>query len=684
MNNLEGALEWASKGCAVFPLWWRLEDGKCACNLPLCDQAGKHPKIAKGFYAATTDSKKIRDWWRRWPEANIGLATGKISKVIVLDVDEEVGIRSIEKTDESIPKSYTVVTQSGGLHIYFEAPDHEVRNRVRFMPGLDLRGDGGYVVAPPSPGYRVADKRDPAPFDWLHKLLRRSVFAKIAQSKGPIRVPKRIKEGQRHDVLFRIACRLRGSGRTEEEIREELYTLNAERCHPPEDVSTINYLIEDVCSRYSAGSEKAVDRYDELGLVERIRMELAAPEADSISSREEHWFYDGGIWTQLGDDGVASFLHAWKNETYMVSEDRYRTFRPSIQMISNVSRHLRVVEHKKTFFDSRPKVLAFRNGVVRPDGSLTAHSPAHKLLFMRPEEYDPDAKSEIWEAFLDVTFKGKDRKAKKAILQEFAGASLFGAAPNYEKALILVGPGANGKSVILKVMEGVMPPGSVTAVAPHDMDHEYRRAHLANSLLNIVSEVPAKELKESASVKAIISGDPIEGRPIRQKEFTFRPCAGHLFAANMLPDISDFTLGFRRRWLILTCPNTVPEDAQIPDLGGKLLDQELQGILRWAVDGMVRLARQGRYTPCKSSDREVITWLRSSDPIADFVEDCCKVKPHLFTPRLEVYHKYVLWATTTGRKRIARRKFLARFGHYVERGAKKADRGFKCTVDRIV
>jgi putative DNA primase/helicase len=683
MSNRDGALEWASKGCAVFPLWWRLADGKCACNLPLCDQAGKHPKIAKGFHAATTERKKIKEWWKRWPEANIGLATGKRSKLIVLDVDEEAGVRSIEQAENHIPETYTVVTQRGGLHLYFEAPDFEVRSRIRFMPGLDLRGDGGYVVAPPSPGYEVAEDIDPAPFDWLHKLLRRSVFARVARSKGPLVIPKKIAEGERHKVLFKVACRLRGAGEDEEGIKKLLHELNEERCEPPEDSRIIDYLVEDVCSRYAPGPEKGTDRYDELGLVERIRLELSAPEADSISTREEHWFYDGGIWTALGDDGVAAFLHSWKDEVYRTVDDKIRTFRPTRTRIMNVSGHLRLVARKDGFFDDRPRVLAFKNGVVLPDGSMAAHSPAHRLLFMRQEEYDPCAECEVWEAFLDCTFAGPDREEKKAVFQEFAGAALFGAAPKYEKALMLVGPGANGKSVILKVMEGIMPSGSVTAVVPHDMQQEYRRAALANSLLNIVSEVPARELRESEAVKAIISGDVIEGRPIRKEEFTFRPCAAHLFAANMLPDITDFTLGFRRRWIILTCPNTVPDGEQIPDLGGKMLDLELQGILRWAVDGMVRLARRGAYTGCRSSDHEVISWLRASDPIADFVEECCVLDGGLFTARLEVYHKFVLWTSTTGRRRIARRKFLPRLRSYVDPAVHKGERGFRCRVDRI-
>lgn len=682
MDMLQAALDWARDGFAVFPLWWRDAQGKCVCGLPLCDKPGKHPRVSKGFHAATKDRFKIEHWWEKWPDANIGLATGAPSGVIVLDIDEAEGVKQLTKVDGQIPHTFTVVTQNSGLHMYFRAPEQEVRSRTRFLPGLDLRGDGGYVVAPPSSGYKIVDDREPASFDWLHKILRASVFARVAKSKGPLKIPKQIPEGQRHDVLFRYACRLRHAGLEEEEILEKVRELNESRCIPPEDEDVIQRQVADVCSRYQIGTEKEAERYDELGLVERIRLELACPEADSISTRDEHWFYDNGVWTPLGDDGVAAFLHAWKNEIYETA-DKIKAFRPTRQKIVNVSQHLRLIDRRQFFFESRPDVLAFLNGVVFPDGTMADHSPQYRLQFMRPEEYDPEAGYEIWDAFLDVTFAGLDTEARKAVLQEFAGAALFGAAPKYEKALILVGPGANGKSVILKVLEGVMPPGSVTAIAPHDMHQEYRRATLANSMLNIVSEVPSRELKETESIKAIISGDIIEGRQIRQEEIRFRPSAAHVFAANALPEINDFTPGFRRRWIILTCPNSVVEDDQIPDLGGKLLDFELQGIVRWAVEGMLRLARQGRYTACKTSDREVMSWLRASDQIADFVEECCDLDEASWTIGLEVYNKFCIWASHTGRRRLPKRKFFVRFKHYVKPRMIKQQKGYRCNVNRI-
>lgn len=148
------AMRCAKKGWPVFPL------------------NGKIPMIAHGLNAASTDPTQIREWWTRWPDANIGLCTGAAAGIWVLDLDnkpDKNGIASIDALESEhgvTPPTLTIRTGSGGFHAYFAAPtDREVRNRTAVRPGIDVRGDGGYVVAPPSihPGtglpYAVVESR---------------------------------------------------------------------------------------------------------------------------------------------------------------------------------------------------------------------------------------------------------------------------------------------------------------------------------------------------------------------------------------------------------------------------------------------------------------------------------------------------------------------------------------------
>lgn len=146
MSLLDAALSYAARGWDVFPCHTPTPDGGCSCKEPDCDSQGKHPRI--GWKAgATTNEKTIRSWWKQWPDANIGIATGARSGLVVLDIDGDEGKQSLEQKGgtETGPQ----VTTGRGGHRYLQHPGFAVKNFIK-RDGLDLRGDGGYVVAPPS------------------------------------------------------------------------------------------------------------------------------------------------------------------------------------------------------------------------------------------------------------------------------------------------------------------------------------------------------------------------------------------------------------------------------------------------------------------------------------------------------------------------------------------------------
>ena len=134
-TNLDAALEYAKEGWPVLPL------------------RGKIPLTKHGVKDATRDVTQITEWWRRWPDANIGLATGEASGWLVLDVDIKKGKRgdeslcALEEEHGPLPKTRHSVTASGGSHYVFRMPDYPVKSRNGFREGLDLLSDGKYFVA---------------------------------------------------------------------------------------------------------------------------------------------------------------------------------------------------------------------------------------------------------------------------------------------------------------------------------------------------------------------------------------------------------------------------------------------------------------------------------------------------------------------------------------------------------
>lgn len=155
---LNAALSYASRGWRVLPVW-PLRSGRCACGNDDCATAGKHPLsplAPNGCHSASTDAAVITDWWTRYPDANIGIATGQESGLWALDVDPRHGgdatLEFLEVKYGPLPQSLRARTGSGGSHVLFVHPgDGRLSNSAgRLGAGLDVRGDGGYIVAAPS------------------------------------------------------------------------------------------------------------------------------------------------------------------------------------------------------------------------------------------------------------------------------------------------------------------------------------------------------------------------------------------------------------------------------------------------------------------------------------------------------------------------------------------------------
>lgn len=183
-NLVKAALGYARRGWPVLPLHnWT--GTSCTCRDTSCDREAKHPRTDHGLKEATVDLAQIRRWWARWPSANVGLLTGVAFDA--LDVDGDHGLASLEAavSDGLTVDGPTVLTgRPNGRHVYV-APTG-LGSRVGFRPGLDWRGSGGYVVAPPSlhpsgatyrwelpedPDFGPRAQIRPAP-RWLLELLR--------------------------------------------------------------------------------------------------------------------------------------------------------------------------------------------------------------------------------------------------------------------------------------------------------------------------------------------------------------------------------------------------------------------------------------------------------------------------------------------------------------------------------
>jgi hypothetical protein len=155
-SRLPYALDGLKRGFAVLPLHWPKSDLRCSCGDVLCASAAKHPyrrMAPRGLHSATRDRQATEKIWREVPPANIGLRTGE---VIVVDVDTRHGgdasLAGLVRQYGELPQTWRCLTGGGGEHIYFRAPKGRVvRNSAGVIAdGIDVRGEGGYVLAPGS------------------------------------------------------------------------------------------------------------------------------------------------------------------------------------------------------------------------------------------------------------------------------------------------------------------------------------------------------------------------------------------------------------------------------------------------------------------------------------------------------------------------------------------------------
>jgi Bifunctional DNA primase/polymerase, N-terminal len=125
--------------------------GRCTCGQPGCSSPGKHPRVRNGLHDATTNAEQLRSWWSRWPNSNVGVATGAVSGFFVLDVDRLEALDELHHEHGVLPETLTQRTGSGGVHFLFGYPaEAQIGNRTGLLKGVDLRASGGYIVTPPS------------------------------------------------------------------------------------------------------------------------------------------------------------------------------------------------------------------------------------------------------------------------------------------------------------------------------------------------------------------------------------------------------------------------------------------------------------------------------------------------------------------------------------------------------
>lgn len=291
--------------------------------------------------------------------------------------------------------------------------------------------------------------------------------------------------------------------------------------------------------------------------------------------------------------------------------------------------------------------INLRNGMLNVESrKLYPHNKDHFSTIQLPVTYDEKATCPRWLQFLDEIFEVDEERIN--LVQEFMGYSLV-PDTRYEKAILNVGEGANGKSTLLSVWEHMIGRDNFCSVTLANLQNEFHRVKLLGKLLNVAAEVRDTTLEQADYFKRIVSGDTIDAAHKHKPVFHFQPFARLVFAMNRMPRIKDTSYGFYRRLLIVPFNRVFRKEEQDRQLRHKLIE-EVDGIFQWALRGLDRLYDNDAFTEPKVVREALAAYQRANNPVVAFVEDCCSLDTGFSTSKNTLYEQYKKYCDDYGFK----------------------------------
>jgi len=360
------------------------------------------------------------------------------------------------------------------------------------------------------------------------------------------------------------------------------------------------------------------------------------------------YLYNGSYWAEIDKELFQKFLGEasekmgvrWDYaQDYQFMEQLFKQFLAT-QYLSNPSGNSDTV------------LINLQNGTFEISSQKTILRPFDRsdfLTYQLPFEYDPQAKAPMFEAYLNRVLPDKERQR---VLAEYLGFVFIKNGSNAlkeEKALILYGTGANGKSVFYEIVNALLGNENVSSYSLQSLtnDNGYFRAKLANKLVNYASEINGK--LETSIFKQLVSGEPVEARLPYGQPFMLNQYAKLIFNCNELPKDVEHTNAYFRRFLIIPFDVTIPEQEQDRQLHTKIIEKELSGVFNWVLEGLNRLLEQKHFSICEAAQNAVEQYKIESNSVKLFLDDNgYKSSPTDYRLIKELYLEYRAYCNEDG------------------------------------
>ncbi len=378
------------------------------------------------------------------------------------------------------------------------------------------------------------------------------------------------------------------------------------------------------------------------------------------------YIYNSAYWEAIDKEDFAGFLGKVAEKMGVYKFDaKHHIFRIELfkQFCATANLPTPKIEEGVT-------LINLKNGTFEISESgqrLRDPSPQDFIKYQLHFDYDLDAKAPTFEKFLNRVLP--DKRCQD-VLAEFIGY-IFTTSIKLEKALILFGSGANGKSVFYEVITAMLGSQNVCSYSLENLtkSDSYQRAELSNKLVNYASEINGK--LEASIFKQLTSGEPVEARQIYSTPFMMTNYAKLIFNCNELPREVEQTNAFFRRFVIVPFNVTIPEEEQDIHLAQRIIGSELSGVFNWVLDGLSRLLENGGLTQSDLIKEQIDNYRRESDSVQMFIEENGYIpSTNTYKKRQELYVEYSSYARDNGYKAVSNKTFgdrIGRLGFEMER-----------------
>ncbi len=710
MKLLDEALRYAAAGIPVFPLHWIKADGNCSCRQgALCQAKGKHPRIKSWGDEATTDPDKIKEWWGKTPSANIGIPMGEKSGLVTLDVDTrhkgDESLALLMDEYELLPDTITATTGGGGKHYIFKYTEELcLKNVVGFRDGLDIRTQGGMIVAAPSThssGRQYAWDTGKSPFEmqaadmptWLVEEIRKVGTKMVAKKKAADSQPrKKISEGGRNNHLTSLAGALRRKGIGEDGIIATLRAENRDRLSPPLDDETVVAIAKSI-TRYQPEDEEITYKLTDVGNAERF----VAMFKDCIKycTIYKKWFiWNGKRWEQDDTGKIITYaIECVRNIMHDADllpdgDKRKALVQHSLKSESNgklkalleIASGMPAITIRSEDLDRDPWLLNCQNGTINlKTGKLQEHNPKDYITRICVADYNPACAIPLWTQLMEKITNGDQPYMR--YIQKSLGYALTGDISE-QAIFLLYGTGSNGKSTMLNIFAHLL--DGYAQSTSSDTFMQKKNESVNNDIARLkgarfVSAIEMEEGKRMAEslIKSMTGGDKLVTRFLYGEFFEYVPQFKVFLAVNHKPIIKDTTKSIWRRIKIMPFTNAFSEQERDKHFPAKIIQAELPGILAWAVQGCLMWQQDG-IKPPDSVEKAILDYREEMDSFSHFFDECCVVRENARVTNKMLRAKYDEWCKDNGEYALTQKPFSQKL---LERGYSKKNSSANGTAE---